>query len=61
MKFQVDEIIAGFLAQELDEDSTEELLQWVSASAANKLYFQQPGISSFLELLVIRQRIGGSG
>lgn len=41
MKFQVDEIIAAFLAQELDEDSTEELLQWVSASAANKLYFRQ--------------------
>lgn len=41
MKFQVDELIAAFLAQELDENSTEELLQWVNASAANELYFRQ--------------------
>lgn len=41
MKFHVDELIAAFLAQELDEKSTEELLQWVNASAANQLYFRQ--------------------
>lgn len=41
MKFHVDELIAAFLAQELDENSTKELLRWVNASAANKLYFRQ--------------------
>jgi transmembrane sensor len=41
MNFHVDELIAAFLAQELDENSTNELLQWVNASAANELYFRQ--------------------
>lgn len=41
MNFHVDELIAAFLAQELDERSTNELLQWVNASAANELYFRQ--------------------
>lgn len=41
MNFHVDELIAAFLAQELDENSTKELLQWVNASPANKLYFRQ--------------------
>lgn len=41
MNFHVDELITAFLARELDENSTNELLQWVNASAANELYFRQ--------------------
>ncbi len=37
----IDELIAAFLTRKLDQDSIQELMDWVSSSPDNKTYFRQ--------------------